>query len=252
MLKAFLNRQGRRFMDVLVDKAMYQLSHYELHPHTLMLRQAQQEAAEYAQTHMQGAMVFASPRDILRYALRKATLKGLILEFGVAEGVSIRSMAEAVAGPVHGFDSFEGLPEDWPGRHEPQGAYSTAGRLPKVPGNVVLHKGWFDQTLPAFLQAQAGVASFVHVDCDLYSSTKTVLTLLADRLVPGTVLLFDEYFNYVSWRDHEFKAFQEFVRERHVTYQYLAWAYQQAAVLITGVGTRSRSVGEQLALEPVP
>ena len=232
MLKKLLNRNARRFIDVFVDTLMTQWRLHELHPHTLLLRQAQQEAAEYARTRMAGAMVFRSQRDILLYALRKVTLKGLTLEFGVAEGVSLRTIAGAVEGPVHGFDSFEGLPEDWPGRHEPQGAYSTAGRLPEVPKNVTLHKGWFDATLPAFLNEHRDVVSFLHLDCDLYASTNTVLDLLADRIVPGTVIVFDEYFNYVSWRDHEFKAFQEFVRARGVQYTYLAWAFQQAAVLI--------------------
>lgn len=232
MLKALLNRQARRFIDVFVNTLMTQWRLHELHPHTLMLREMQHEAAEYARDHMAGAMIFPSQREILLYALQKAKPKGLVLEFGVAEGVSLRTIADAVDGPVHGFDSFEGLPEDWPGRHEPQGAYSTAGMLPEVPGNVTLHKGWFDATLPAFLNAQQGTVSFLHMDCDLYTSTKTVLGLLADRIVPGTVIVFDEYFNYVSWRDHEFKAFQEFVRSRGVRYTYLAWAFQQAAVLI--------------------
>ena len=237
MLKAVLNREVRRFIDVFIDKLMTQRRLYELHPHTLILREAQQEAAEYAKRHMAGAMIFSSQREILLYALRRATLKGLILEFGVAEGVSISYLAGAVDGPVYGFDSFEGLPEDWPGRHEPQGAYSTAGRLPTVPKNVTLQKGWFNETLPRFLQEHQDPVAFLHVDCDLYASTRTVLTQLADRIIPGTVILFDEYFNYLSWREHEFKAFQEFVQARRVTYQYLAWAYQQAAVLITGVGT---------------
>lgn len=230
---SFLNRQARRFIDVLVDKLMTQVREHELHPRTLLLKDSQRESAEYAKTRMAGAMVFGSQREILLYALRKARKPGLILEFGVAEGVSIGHIAGAVSGTVHGFDSFQGLPEDWPGRHEPQGAYSTAGRLPRVAGNVELHPGLFADTLPPFLSEHCDTVSFLHVDCDLYSSTKTVLNLLAERIVPGTVIVFDEYFNYLSWREHEFKAFQEFVQERGLRYQYLAWAFQQAAVIIT-------------------
>jgi hypothetical protein len=218
---------------VFVDKLMFEFTHHELHPRTLLLREIQREAVEYARTRMPDAMIFSSQRDILLYALRKATLEGLVLECGVAEGVSIGHLAGGVKGAVHGFDSFQGLPEDWPGRHEPQGAYSTAGRLPVVPKNVVLHPGWFAETLPRFLKRYGEPVAFLHVDCDLYSSAKTVLDLLAERIVPGTVVVFDEYFNYPSWREHEFKAFQEFVTERHIEYRYLAWAYQQAAVLIT-------------------
>ena len=249
MLTRLLHRHARRFIDVFVDTLMTRARLHELHPHTLMLRQAQAEAAEYARSQMAGAMVFQSQRDILVYALKKAALKGLTLEFGVAEGVSIGTIARAVEGAVHGFDSFEGLPEDWPGRHEPQGAYSRAGSPPKVPKNVTLHQGWFEATLPAFLKTHEGPVSFLHVDCDLYRSTKTVLDLLSDRIVPGTVIVFDEYFNYLSWRDHEFKAFHEFVNARGVRYTYVAWAYQQAAVLITGVSPAPSPTAERSGCE---
>ena len=51
-----------------------------------------------------------------------------------------------------------------------------------------LYKGWFEQTLPAFLEGQRGRAraelriAFVHMDCDIYSSTKCVLDCLAPHL----------------------------------------------------------------------
>jgi len=49
------------------------------------------------------------------------------------------------------------------------------------------------------------------VDCDLCSSTKTVFSSLADRLIPGTIVVFDEHFNDPGWQDCEYKAFMEFV-----------------------------------------
>lgn len=145
--------------------------------------------------------------QVFRLALAAARPDGLVLEFGVRWGRSIRQIASLVDGPVHGFDSFEGLPEAW--HDEPSGSYSTGGRLPEVPPQVQLHVGWFDATLPAFLQAQAGPVRFVNIDCDLYSSTRTVLDALAPRLGPGSVLVFDEYVGNAHWRDDEFKAFQE-------------------------------------------
>ena len=74
--------------------------------------------------------------------------------------------------------------------------------------------------------------AFLHIDCDLYSSTQTIFNLLSDRIVPGTVILFDEYFNFPNWENHEFKAFQEFVAEKGVKYTYLGFARQQVAVRI--------------------
>jgi hypothetical protein len=108
---------------------------------------------------------------------------------------------------VYGFDSFEGLPEDWRSGFV-KGAF--AGDLPPVPPNAVLIKGWFEKTLPEFLGKQQGPVAFLHIDCDLYSSTKTIFDLLAPRIVRGTVIVFDEYFNYPGWQQHEHKAFEEF------------------------------------------
>jgi len=68
-----------------------------------------------------------------------------------------------------------------------------------------------------------------HIDCDLYSSTKTVFDWLKPRIRAGTIV-FDEYFNYPNWHQHEFKAFKEFVEECHVKYEYLGYARIQAAV----------------------
>ena len=89
--------------------------------------------------------------------------------------------------------------------------------------NVALHKGWFADTLPNFVKDHNEKVAFVHVDCDLYSSTKTIFEFLADTIGPGTVILFDEYFNYPGWRAHEYKAFQEFVASRSRQYRYLAY-----------------------------
>ena len=74
--------------------------------------------------------------------------------------------------------------------------------------------------------------AFIHLDCDLYSASKTVLSLLAPRLKSGTIILFDEYFNYPNWEHHEFKAFREIVAEHGIKYSYLGFARQQVAVRI--------------------
>ena len=69
-------------------------------------------------------------------------------------------------------------------------------------------KGLFDDTLPSFAKTHTQPVSFLHVDCDLYSSTKAIFDILGDQIVEGTVIVFDEYFNYPGWQHHEFKAFQ--------------------------------------------
>ena len=176
--------------------------------------------------------LIGSPLQAFQLGLQAARSDGLVLEFGVRFGTSIRQIAALVETNVHGFDSFEGLPEAW--HDEPRGSYSTMGALPEVPDNVALHKGWFSETLPQFLQRHDGPVRFMNVDCDIYSSTHTLLELLADRIVPGTVIVFDEYLGHEHWREDEFRAFQEAVLKYGWTYEYICFSVNtgQAVVLI--------------------
>jgi hypothetical protein len=84
------------------------------------------------------------------------------------------------------------------------------------------------------LAANPSPVSFLHIDCDLYSSTKTVLHYLGNRIRSGTVIVFDEYFNYVGWRNHEYKAFAEFIAASGLSYRYIGVvpSYQQVGVVI--------------------
>ena len=194
--------------------------------------EAKREAVAYIRSHMTGAMMARDRFDLLRFALREIRLSGLVLEFGVEKGASLTTLAEGYKGEVHGFDSFEGLPEDWAGTYERRGKFSLNGRLPKVPPNAKLHVGWFDRTLPKFLQETPGDVALLHVDCDIYSSTKTIFEGLAPRIRPGTVIVFDEYFNYPAWRQHEYKAFQEFVTGNNHRYSYIGFSSEKGHVAV--------------------
>ena len=177
--------------------------------------------------------VMGSSIDVFKLAMQQAHNQGLVLEFGVRFGNSICMLAELAQQHVHGFDSFEGLPDVW--HHEPKGSYTTKGVLPEVPSNVILHTGWFDQTLPKFLQSHNEDVRFINIDCDIYSSTKTVLDLLVPRIKAGTVIVFDEYIGNQHWREDEFKAFKEAVACYGWQYEYLCFSFftKQVAVKIT-------------------
>ena len=170
--------------------------------------------------------------ETLKFGLNQATVDGLVLEFGVRFGNSINFIAKNVDRDVHGFDSFQGLPEAWAG-HE-TGVYTTDGMLPQVALNVRLHVGLFDETLPGFVAEHSGPIRFMNVDCDLYNSTKTIFEFLGDRIVSGTIIVFDEYLMNSTWRQDEYKAFQEAVEENSWKYEYLAFNLfsRQAAVKI--------------------
>ena len=224
-----------RLFNKLADTLIRRMGETALHPKTVLLKKAQEEAAIFAEENMPNALILNSQQDVLALCLRRAPETGLVLEFGVAGGESIRFLAQRTSRPIHGFDSFEGMPEDWGGRHEEKGHYSTGGRLPSVPASVTLHKGWFESTLPAFLDTNGGPVAFAHIDCDLYTSTKTVLDAIAPRLVAGSVLVFDEFFNIPNWRENEYRAFREFVKDHDVAVSYICWAYQQVAVRIDNI-----------------
>lgn len=187
-------------------------------------REALAETVEFAKQHLMHVNSVDSYLELLSFALKQVKNKdGLYLEFGVFSGHTINHLARQIAGPVYGFDSFEGLPERWrdgigAGHFKPKG-----GALPKVRPNVELVKGWFDKTLPEFLEKHAQKVSFIHVDCDLYSSTKSIFTFLAPRIQSGTVIVFDEYFNYFGWKEGEYKAFQEFIAREGLKHEYLSY-----------------------------
>lgn len=160
------------------------------------------------------------PFRVLDLGLAAATVDGHVAEFGVFNGRSLAHLAAAVAGKVHGFDSFRGLPEDWtPGVK--RGAFDRGGALPAVPANAVLHPGAFADTLPAFAR-EAGAARLWHVDCDLYSSTRTVFDALGATLQVGSVVVFDDYLGFPDAKQHEFRAWAELCQARGIRYRYLA------------------------------
>ncbi|HLI65932.1 MAG TPA: TylF/MycF/NovP-related O-methyltransferase [Caulobacteraceae bacterium] len=193
---------------------------------------ARADSADYVEANMADATVFENGDDFRLHCLKRAP-EGAILEFGVAGGHSITVLANASPGKmVHGFDSFEGLPEDWSGHLEQKGAFTQKGRLPKVPANARLHPGWFKDTIPRWLAEDPSKIGFLHVDCDIYSSTRDILWGLRERLQAGTIIVFDEYFNYPNWRGHEFKALQEFKAEFGIAYRYISFTALGGSVAI--------------------
>lgn len=203
------------------------------HPYRAMQIRALDDTVRYIEDTLPDALSFDTPKELIAHGLSIMPKQGLILEFGVNEGGSINFIASRIGmRTVHGFDSFEGLPEAWSGNNMAAGYFSRGGRLPRVRDNVRLHKGWFDLSLPDFTAVEPGPIAFLHVDCDLYSSTKTIFDLLGDRLVPGAVIVFDEYFNYPNWRAHEHKAFMEHVAASGLRFSYVGYSFRQLAVVV--------------------
>ncbi len=192
---------------------------------------AKRETLDYIREKMADAPYFEKHPQLVEYVVGLATNPGLYLEFGVGRGKSIRWIASHTDRKVHGFDSFQGIPEYWHGN--PAGTFAQK-KPPRVPGNVAFHVGMFEETIPKFLAEHDDAVSFLHVDCDLYSSSVTIFDAFGSKLQPGAIILFDEYYNFPRWQQHEFRAFQEFVTKSGVEYEYIAYSVtgQQVATRI--------------------
>lgn len=147
----------------------------------------------------------------------------LYLEFGVYRGSSMRWWSAALKNPASnllGFDSFEGLPEDFDdaGGKYAKGWFSTEGQIPKVADSrVKFIKGWFENTLPHYHLPDYDVL-VINLDADLYSSTIYVLRQMRPYIREGTYLYLDD----MSRPDHEPRAFDEFMKESGLKFRPLA------------------------------
>ena len=166
---------------------------------------------------------------------------GLVCEFGVGSGRSIRMTQEILPLDIqiHGFDTFTGLPQAW--GDEPVGAYSTGGIVPVMEGDVMFHKGLFSDTLPAFFKEKEmpedAFVAYANIDCDLYTSSMDIFENFHGRIVKGSIIIFDEYIGHATWRQDEFRAWRESCKRYGWKYEYLGFslATKQAVVRVTDV-----------------
>ena len=158
----------------------------------------------------------------------------LYLEFGVYEGDTMRYWSRELTHPrscLHGFDSFEGLPETWHLRR-PKGYFSTGGHIPQIDDpRVKFFKGWFDETLPRY-SLPRHEQLIINIDSDLYSSAKVVLDTLKPHITPGTYLYFDELCD----PHHELKAFDEFLTDTGARFELVAAFRDLSGVMFRRTG----------------
>ena len=143
------------------------------------------------------------------------------LEFGVAGGTSFAWWVKANHHPdsrFFGFDTFEGLPEDW--HFFKKGAFSFDIPFLEDPRGTFI-KGLFQDTVYIFLDKYRQsidtpeAVRVLHLDADLYSSTLFALTMMAPFLRNGDILLFDEF----NIPNHEFAAWSDFVKSYYIKYE---------------------------------
>lgn len=187
-----------------------------------------------------GSAPVLSHRDQILCALDQCPDTGEIIELGVHRGNSIKLIAKHVAPrTVWGFDSFAGLPEPWELSSK---STRKAGHFkcspPECGDNVRLVEGFFDVSLPAWIQQHNPPSmAFVHIDSDLYSSALCALTVLDPLIQAGTIIVFDELVDwrgsdaYPYWPDGEWKALQEWTTEFDRQYEFISREHQFAAAI---------------------
>jgi hypothetical protein len=233
---SYAGRLFDRALQLAAERMLRAWWAHEINPLTVLQRTVTREAADYITEHGDNAILYDDRKRHLLQALKTAPTEGLVLEFGVHRGDSMRWIANDITPRLaDGFDSFEGLPSGGGGTHWYKQQFDRGSQIPKVPANASLYKGWFRDTLPPFLGSRSEqTAAFVHIDCDLYESTKDIFDILDTYLIPGTVIVFDDYYNLPNWRQHEHRAFREFCERRNLGYDYIGFSRQQASVVLRG------------------
>lgn len=187
----------------------------------------------FERKYLRAVPEFKTREKLFAHCFNNAPQDGLSLEFGTYRGDSINLLAKLQPQrKFYAFDSFIGLPVNWTTGSR-KGAFSTEGRLPKVRKNVTLIKGFFDATLPNFVNEHTGqTVAFIHNDSDLYSSTVTIFEELKNIIVPGTIISFDEYYNYSEWEEGEYKAFMEFTEKYKIKFEYIGYIRMGSQVAV--------------------
>ena len=174
----------------------------------------------------------------LEYAIKKSLQEDgeqskFYLEFGVWTGRSINFLSKYLnKTQIYGFDSFEGLKEDWHGYHITSGTFNLNKKVPKLKKNVIPKIGLIQDTLPLFLSEKNPSINFMHIDTDTYETAKFILNSTKKYLSKNCIIVFDELYNYPGWDVGEYKALTEtFIEDE---YKFLGFALkgEQAVIQI--------------------
>ncbi len=181
-----------------------------------------EETYETFNKYFQESLLFKDKIDLRKYtiqsSIRNAEDGDYFLEFGCYKGNSANFFSNYVK-EFYTFDSFEGLNEDWKGREYSKGHFDLKKKIPKLNRNVKTIVGWVEDTLEIFLKKHNPKIRFVHMDLDTFSPTKFTLEKIKPYLQKDSYIIFDDFFNYIGWKNGEYKALNEVFSEKEFEYK---------------------------------
>jgi hypothetical protein len=156
---------------------------------------------------------------------------GCILEFGVYKGRSIKILAKLFNDRnIYGFDCWKGLPISF-GTHWKENTFQS-DKIKKDKKNIKLIDGYFEDSLPNFIKNFNEEISFIHIDCDIYSSTLTIFKYLQEHIKKGTIISFDEIIGYDEYLYHELLAFYQFIKFKKFNYSVIGSWHGKITIII--------------------
>ena len=105
-----------------------------------------------------------------------------------------------------------------------KGTYSTNGAFKTNNKKVGIIKGLVEDTLKNFLKINKKII-FIHLDLDIYSSSKFVLSNLKKYInKDGLILHLGQIYNYTGWQIGEFKTFkEEIMQDKNLRFIFLGF-----------------------------
>ncbi len=192
---------------------------------TLIENKKTEKTYEVFHKHISSSLIFDDVWQIRNYAIKKSLeiedkkKKDLYyLEFGTWTGGTANYFSKYVD-KLYTFDSFEGLKEDWVGTKLSKTYFNLNKKIPNLASNVEIVNGWVEDTLDEFLKKEKPLIQFIHFDIDTYNSTKFVLEKIKPFLNKNSILVFDQFYNYVGWEMGEYKAFMETFSDNEFNYK---------------------------------
>lgn len=227
--------------DALVKIALTSKKYHAKDFNSFLQKKAHEKTFEILSDELSSSLIFDNKYEFWDFCLDEAINnsnmeidKNLILEFGVGAGNSINYFANKLSQhnlSIFGFDTFFGNPEIWPGSNNAIGSSTQFGEIPKnLKKNVIIIKGKIEDTLVEFQKKHLEKILLIHIDVNIYSTSKFILEKTKDKLQSGTIIIFDELVNYSFWwKNGEYKALKEVFLEDE--FEYIAFDNAKKAAI---------------------